>query len=124
MNFKWYHRVRLIRLADKLEGKGPYAAVGPVPPHKFDMRYIAQKHQGGREINHVSFDPEHCNTAACAIGWAKSDPWFKKDARLSFGLNFPEHLYLFESSKYTNEGGRLVPASVVAARLREIAASA
>lgn len=122
MKLKWYHRVRLIRLADKLEGKGPYAAVGPVPAHKFDMRYIAQAHQGGEKIDDSLFDPDHCNTAACALGWAKSDPWFKKGERGCFGLDFMQHSYLFSAHWYHDYGGRLVSSAVVAARLREVAA--
>jgi hypothetical protein len=47
----------LLRLADKLEGTGPYSEIGPVPREKFDMS-------------------SWCGTAACAAGHACSDPWF------------------------------------------------
>lgn len=71
---KQYHKNRLIRIADMLEGRGPYADVGPVPDHKFDMQYLYCAFAGGIEIVSQIFNPRKCKTAACALGWAKSDP--------------------------------------------------
>lgn len=48
----------LLRLADKLEGKGEY--LKPVPQSEFNM------------------SDWRCGTAACAIGHAGTDPWFIK----------------------------------------------
>lgn len=112
---KWFHRKRLIRLADKLEGKGPYAAVGPVPPHKFDMRYLYTAFRGCSDVMPSQyFNPRKCKTAACALGWARIDPWF-------FGLNSDQFEHLFAASSYGVERGRFAKAPKVAARLRETA---
>lgn len=121
MKLKWYHRVRLIRLADKLEGKGPYAAVGPVPAHKFDMLNVAQEHRGGLGISTDKFNPKKCKTAACALGWAFSDRWFQRTG-LDFGVDNETWQYLFQAYSYIDQGGRLVAPAVVATRLREVAA--
>lgn len=118
MKLKWYHRKRLIRLADKLEGKGPYAAVGPVPARKFDMQHLAQEFKGGDSIDEDEFKPHECKTAACALGWAGSDPWFNR--RMDFGTGRALSAYLFHAYNY--KAGRNVRASTVAARLREVAA--
>lgn len=75
---KLFHIARLIRVADMLDGVGPYKKVGPVPSHKFDMEYLYCLYAGGINISLPMFNPRKCKTAACAIGWAKSDPWFKK----------------------------------------------
>ncbi len=61
------YRTRLIRLADKLEGVGPYVKVGPVPVRKFDLTFYVNGN-----------DPNECGFAGCACGWAASDPWFQK----------------------------------------------
>ena len=130
---KWFHRRRLIRLADKLEGKGPYTAAGPVPEHKFDMRWLFTKRRGGGESNRDGFNPLECKTAACALGWGLSDPWFVKrglarhniDSFLGFATGFfvDEELFnrLFEARFYGSHGGRRVHPSIVAARLRQAA---
>jgi len=73
-----YHRDRLLRLADKLDGSGPYEEVGPIPYRKFYMNSWFAGEQGGYEINQEDFNPHKCNTAACAVGWAYSDSWFRK----------------------------------------------
>ena len=69
-------KTRLLRLANKLDGSGPYRKVGPVPRHKFDMRDFWLSRRGGACINFSDFKPNQCKTAACAVGWAASDPWF------------------------------------------------
>lgn len=48
----------LLRLADKLDGSGPYESVGPVKPETFNMN-------GWK-----------CGTAHCACGHAANDMWF------------------------------------------------
>lgn len=50
---------RLLRMADKLDGVGPYDK--PIPKELFNM-----------DIWNV------CQTAGCAIGHAAIDPWFKR----------------------------------------------
>lgn len=69
---------RLIRLADKLEGKGPYEEVGPVPTRKFSMQHWYSEHRGGTSLYPDDFNPDQCKTAACACGWAATDPWFRQ----------------------------------------------
>ena len=59
---------RLLRLADKLQGVGAYAEVGPVPNKKFDLSYFID----GDE------KPADCGFVACACGWAYFDPWFMR----------------------------------------------
>lgn len=66
----------LIRLADKLDGVGPYAEVGPVPAKRFEIREWFRWSVMGPNT-----DPQGCGFAACAVGWACTDPWFKE-----FGL--------------------------------------
>lgn len=53
----------LIRLADKLEGKGPYTT--PVPEDAFDIR-----------LWHTENSRRSCGYVACACGWAATDAWF------------------------------------------------
>ncbi len=126
---KWFHRVRLNRFADKLAGEGAYARIGPVPPHKFDMRYMYQEKQGGRSIVREDFDPHHCNTTACALGWALTDPWFLKHVfkdrtnsiTAEWGLHLRTYKTLFYNHAYTQ--GRGVSPQIVAACLRRVAAS-
>lgn len=71
---------RLLRLADKLEGKGPYEKYGPIPHEHFDIRsfynfprelYLASEH-----VQNIS--EYKCGTSACAVGWATLDPWFNE----------------------------------------------
>jgi len=116
---------RLIRLADKLEGVGPYQEIGPVPKNKFDMQYLGSEKRGGGSISFTDFNPKECQTAACALGWADSDPWFvkegiEKDSCWDFwGVTTGEYDRFFFAESYP--GGRLVSREVVAARLREVA---
>lgn len=63
----------LIRLADKLEGVGPYAEAGPVPATQFDIREWFRWSVSGENV-----DPTHCGFAACAWGWAATDEWFRQ----------------------------------------------
>jgi hypothetical protein len=67
------HKERLLRLADKLEGKGAYEKDGPVPEHKFDI---------DNWVTGPGYTPLDCGTAGCAIGWALTEPWFNEE-----GLN-------------------------------------
>ena len=62
------YKEALLRLADKLEGTGPYSEIGPVPSKEFDMNTWA------------------CDTAACAGGHACSDQWF-----IDRGLSLKEY---------------------------------
>lgn len=131
---KWFHMKRLLRVADMLEGEGPYADVGPVPSHKFDMQWMYSAKTGGEWIMKRYFNPRRCNTAACALGWAKADPWFRKKGINSshimpsvfFGLernlfaSRDEFTYLFIADSY--DDGREVSQHEVAARIREVAA--
>lgn len=122
---KWFHRRRLEHLADKLVGEGPYVKIGPVPAHKFDMQYVFARERGAESINQAAFNPRKCNTAACALGWAVSDPWFFKKGTLDYmgpdfwGLSSIQYYTIFIFSSYDN--GRFVEAGVVAERLREAA---
>ncbi len=122
---KWFHKVRLERLADKLTGEGAYAKVGPVPAHKFDMEYIFAKSRGGKSIKSKQFNPKKCNTAACALGWAANDPWFLRKGTLDefnpkfWGTTGSQYCELFMAGSY--DDGRRVKAHVVAARLRKAA---
>lgn len=124
---KWFHRRRLIRLADKLEGKGPYTDAGPVPEHKFDMLFLFTQMRNGHSIKRQDFNPRQCETAACAIGWGETDPWFVskglRDALWTnfFGISNTYAGELFNASYYRRHGGRHVHPSVVAARLRQAA---
>jgi hypothetical protein len=56
----------LLRLADKLDGIGPYTTVGPVPREVFDLL----RWRGAKR--------EACGTPGCAIGHACMDPWFNE----------------------------------------------
>ena len=130
---KWFHRVRLNRLADKLEGRGAYKKVGPVPVKKFDMMNLFSEFRWrGKEINKNEFDPEQCKTAACALGWASVDPWFMErdidgyrnasaDRSTFFGLTDAQFGHLFYADHYRGLGGRRVKPSAVAGRLRKAA---
>ena len=116
------YRNRLNRLADKLEGKGAYEEIGPVPAHKFDMANVWSECKGGGHIEQEDFNPRRCNTAACGIGWAVSDPWFRKRGLRDDNPFFwgPVNYFgLFLASNY--DEGRHVKASVVAACLRRAA---
>ena len=118
MTLKRHHRERLLRLADKLEGKGPYADVGPVPVKKFD---ISDTLEGN--------DPNDCGFSACAVGWAIIDPWFKKrgliwhgvwsakGAQQFFGIANPDVDYLFMPESYRPPRYNPRPATV-AKRIR------
>lgn len=76
------HKERLLRLADKLDGSGPYEKVGPVPTKKFymgtwlDEREADLKKAKRDKAGFITEIP--CGTAACACGWAAVDPWFRK----------------------------------------------
>ena len=59
---------RLLRLADKLQGMGAYAEVGPVPKEKFNLNLFVNADE----------KPENCGFVACACGWAYFDPWFRQ----------------------------------------------
>jgi hypothetical protein len=76
------NKERLLRLADKLEGKGAYEEIGPVPTKKFKMddwvrgdeaKLMSAKHDKDGYLKEIP-----CGTAACACGWAAIDPWFRK----------------------------------------------
>jgi hypothetical protein len=51
---------RLLRVADKLEGKGAYAEKGKIPKAEWDMLQW------------------RCGSVGCAIGHCGSDPWFRR----------------------------------------------
>src|SRR5687767_14355109 len=76
--------VALLRLADKLEGKGPYEEVGPIPTKQFNMYIFVdmvnlKKEQFNETVKSIVVAPNlPCGTSACAAGWAGSDPWFRK----------------------------------------------
>ncbi len=72
------NKQRLLRLADKLQGVGAYDEIGPVPLRKFEISQWAADMKAGARIEFEDFNPDRCNTAACACGWAGSDPWFKR----------------------------------------------
>ena len=84
------NRVALLRLADKLEGKGPYRKAGPIPPARFNMSLWVQfpDHKYNEKLGkHVAKTNLTCGTAACAAGWAGSDPWFRKRGFYTLGYN-------------------------------------
>jgi len=114
---------RLIRLADKLEGVGPYKEVGPVPDKKFDMKYLWSKKKGGGIILLKDFNPSECNTAACALGWAATDPWFEENGSYYtgayWGISLAQYSRLFCAESYLE--GRRVTQKKVAARIRRVA---
>lgn len=75
MKAKW-----LLRLADKLQGTGPYTKTGPIPRNRFDMtqwveRFIPNSVDIVIEGCFI-LEKIPCGTAACACGWAGTDPWF------------------------------------------------
>lgn len=75
------NKERLLRIADKLVGAGPYVEVGPVPPEKFDMT-------------------QWCGKAACAVGHACVDPWFNER-----GLKLGDGPGIWPSPKYKGCSG-------------------
>jgi hypothetical protein len=78
------NRIALLRLADKLEGTGPYKEAGPVPTERFDMgSWVVEDPKTidvrmNDKIVEVVEKNLPCGTAACAAGWAGSDPWFQE----------------------------------------------
>jgi len=73
----------LLRLADKLQGVGPYANEGPIPASRLHMNvWLNLRHPTPTVISihglKVIKENFPCGTAACACGWAGSDPWFRK----------------------------------------------
>lgn len=106
-----FHKNRLLRLADKLTGEGVYRVAGPVPAHKFDMADWFSRYRGSAEVIGLDdFNPRKCKTAACAVGWAISDPWFaSKGLRIGyydsadfFGISSSDSEYLFSPTNYFN----------------------
>ena len=95
---KWFHKARLNRLADKLEGKGPYIKAGPIPREKFDMEYLF-------------------SARPCALGWMLSDPWFND--RCDLGVTEAQYRRIFLATSYRAQ--RNVHPRVVAKRLRVVA---
>lgn len=80
----------LIRVADLLEGKGPYKNKG-VKPENFDMAVFARSASPGDEYIQVNANSEaakalgktyvpvkECGFAACACGHAGLDKWFRQ----------------------------------------------
>jgi len=74
----------LLRLADKLEGVGPYKNKGPVPIHRFNMNWwcedelVESKAKYNEKAKAVVAGLNlSCGSSACAAGWAGSDPWFR-----------------------------------------------
>lgn len=81
-------RTRLLRLADKLDGSGPYASVGPVPSEEFTM----------------STWGNGCGTAGCAIGHACRDEWFTERGlylNMTDGQAFPRYEHTNTSASKT-----------------------
>ena len=131
---KKHHKERLLRLADLLDG---------VRPRMFNLGtwYTASEKRFGQY--HDSDNPD-CRTVACAIGWAASDPWFRRRGlRLVlgqcgytepvfktkrgwtacehlFGLDPLNAVFLFMAECYSAEG-RTQPRTV-AKRIREFVA--
>src|SRR5678815_5124973 len=71
----------LLRLADKLEGKGPYEKNGPIPKERFDIsKWVDDPYTIKlKDIKERVVKPNlPCGTVACAVGWAGSDPWFRR----------------------------------------------
>lgn len=73
----------LLRLADKLDGSGEYAKVGPVPEENFDMSvFWAAPDNSWSTYDRWAEGTENgtvlsCGYAACALGWAAADPYFQ-----------------------------------------------
>ena len=130
---------RLLRLADKLDGTGPYAEVGPVPVRKFDLDQWYCVKKGGVRTSYGRFNPYKCATAACACGWAASDSWFRrrglnsKADPYSLFFGFGDHDsdrgpigdgddfgYLFQAYSYA--AGRRTHPITVAKRIRKFVA--
>jgi hypothetical protein len=70
------NKTALIRLADKLEGIGPYKKDGPIPRERFNMFTWTGNEVKLKDDKVLPNLP--CGTAACACGWAGSDPWFRR----------------------------------------------
>ena len=72
----------LLRLADKLQGVGPYEEVGPIPSGNFNMHKwsISTLEKAIIKVfrGKYVFDKPECQTVACACGWAGIDPWFQE----------------------------------------------
>ena len=129
----------LIRLADLLEGKGPYEEQGPVPDDVFDMEIWGEDYE--------KLGTGECGFAGCALGWATTDRWFKERGLLMprlvdgtvgepqfmqdngwtgygfraaasfFRISFALARHLFSPSGYADQFGAPSPAAV-AARIR------
>lgn len=72
---------RLLRLADKLEGKGSYEKYGPIPDQHFDINsWFYTKDFYEKNVDKVTEEitSYQCGTSACAVGWACLDPWFNE----------------------------------------------
>ncbi|MBY0561490.1 hypothetical protein [Hyphomicrobium sp.] len=77
---------RLLRVAEKLHGTGPYADAGPIPHRKFDLsqwgtyrgRYEHPLLPVAQFIARLNDAETDCGTTACACGWAMTDPWFNE----------------------------------------------
>jgi len=77
------NKIALLRLADKLEGKGPYIKDGPIKKSRFRMDTWIETSNVQMQFNKnlgkdVVLPNLTCGTSACAAGWAGSDPWFRK----------------------------------------------
>lgn len=76
-------RERLERLADKLEGVGPYADCGPLAPEAlcnahhviddedWEASQVTEPHHDWRVLV-----ARHSGLEACVISWCALDPWF------------------------------------------------
>ena len=119
------YKNRLLRLADKMLGEGPYEKAGPVPEHKFNIRcYFSVSSTSGCGIERSQFNSLKCNTAACGIGWALVDSWFASrglsfaNSTMSFfGITYVEEHYLFFPESYSD---RYPTASQLAKKLQEV----
>lgn len=67
------NRDRLYRLADKLDGSGPYLEAGPIPADKWEWDQWFRWSVAGDNV-----DPSLPSFAADPIGWACTDPWFQR----------------------------------------------
>lgn len=80
---------RLYRLAQKLEGAGPYLEYGPIPWDKWTFREWFRW-----TIKPTTVDPTAKDFAADAIGWAATDPWFQAEGLVIKDLGYkavPSH---------------------------------
>ena len=131
------NRERLQRLAELLDN---------VNPRLFDMDHWA-RHVGRDGTDFHDSDKIECRTAACAVGWAASDPWFREQGltlkkgfhshdhdgyywspafadflnagavEAFFDLEYDEANHLFIGSEYNKN--EVVTPAIVAARIRE-----